>query len=768
MLSARALSFAALMVAGLAAAAPTRQVPEGGRAIEAVSRGVICGPVRGGWTLSSDGRSIRPPAKADENSRTLELKVADDEALCNTSQETVTVIATGPFPRLDAGATLFYPDDGRLELRGTNLQGVAIAWSGVSRADPARGPMEGQDLCLIPNPGNKPSDCAVPVTQGLPTDAAFFWIPPYGKRGPDVTTYDAAGNVVDPETFRIRPGRIVLTQPLVQSSGIDLSKGPEGSLAVSHPEAVVSADCGIARCEVNDGSVAIRNVPGVDVSVTLRLRLAARVFFARGEALEQSVSATLPVLACPLTAVEGTVLRDVDDSALVLRLDPSCALEPRALVWTVNGERARVERVVKTAEGIYGVLRTRGTSNPQVTITATTSRLDGTVVASTTAETVPLPAPRAMLELKDAGTIDFIPTNRPAEVRVAGLGGAGRFVLRPLDGIYSVTVEGHTTLLQGDETAGGFVSLRFGYRVPSLPAELATTDLVSVHERIQRVVREASVPVDISSMVDFVCSDKHGQDQLLPPSRPHRIEYKMRNSCRVIVHRERLTPEQGNQEVVLRITVNKSNGSVRGESSLEQRMILRPRGEQRIIPISGSLDQYDRILIQVSHVADESRYALNTTDRPGLPSAQWTAIVEGGLLRLYTMATIPAGLFRATAPSGQLAINFGVLSRLAVLNSEGQERLVGIELGLMGLGLVPQSGDIQFPPTLAMVAGLGLRVPIGPGAAVGAQAWVAREFRGDITRRTNGDPATDRVVPSSKWSFIFGPSISIGNVGFNL
>lgn len=108
------------------------------------------------------------------------------------------------------------------------------------------------------------------------------------------------------------------------------------------------------------------------------------------------------------------------------------------------------------------------------------------------------------------------------------------------------------------------------------------------------------------------------------------------------------------------------------------------------------------------------------------------------------------------------------MSRLALLNNEGQERLLGIEAGLMGLGLVPQSGDIQFPPTLAVVLGLGLRVPIGPGAAVGAQAWLAYEFRGDIRRRTGGDPTLDPIVPSSKWSFIFGPSISVGNVGFNL
>ncbi|RKH57709.1 hypothetical protein D7V93_18095 [Corallococcus llansteffanensis] len=753
------------MVAGAATAAPVVQLPEGGRAVEVLPKGILCGPVRGGWTLSADGRSLKPPAKAEDGARALELKVADDEAGCATATDTLVVVATGPFPRIDAASTTFYPDDGRLELKGTGLKSVAITWSGTPRgAEPLHPLMEGQDVCLEPS---GPSDCAVPVTPGLPTDATLSWLPPFARTGPDVTTYDANGRFLDDEFFRLRPGRTVLTRPLVQSSGVDLSKGP-GYVAVTHSEAIASVECGSARCEVAEGAVSIRNVPGVNPTVALRLRLTPRVFFARGDALETSVAETLPVLACPLTAVEGTVLRDAEDSALVMRLDAACAHDPRALLWTVNGARARVERVVKATEGTYVLLRTRGTDEPQVTVTATTSRVDGTVVASETAETKPLPDPRATLELPGHGSIDFVPTNRPAEMTVASNGGQGRFVLRPLGGAYTVTTREQATLVQGEPTAGGFVSLRFGYRLPTLPAELATTDLFLTSERVQRAVREASVPANVEGLVEFVCADKEGHDETLSPSRPHRLDYAMRNTCRVIIHRERLKPEDGNQEITLRIDVTKSDGSSRGESHVEQRLFLRPKGEVRVIPVQGNLGQYDRILVQVAHVADESRYALSTVDRTGLPSAQWTAIVRGGMFRLYTMATIPAGLYRATQPTGQLAINFGVLSRLALLNNEGQERLLGIELGLMGLGLVPQSGDIQFPPTLAAVLGLGLRVPIGPGAAVGAQAWIAREFRGDITRRTSGDPSTDTVVPSSKWSFIFGPSISVGNVGFNL
>jgi hypothetical protein len=754
-----------MLLPALAAAAPTVQVPEGGKAVAAVDRGVICGPLQGGWTLGADGRSVRPPSRPDDASRTQVLRIAESAALCDASQDTVTVIATGPFPRIDAAATVFYPDDGRLELQGTGLERVGITWSGTPRAEPHPGPLVGQDLCSSAD--SAATGCTLPVARGLPTDTVFHWLPPHGRWGPEVTTYDAAGNLVPPESFRLRPGRIVLTQPLIQSTGVDVSKGP-GAVAVSHSEAIASADCGSVRCEVGEGTLSVRNVPGVDANVTLRLRLAPRVYLARGAALEQVLTETLPILACALTAVEGTVLRDAEAPALAVRLDTGCAHDPRKLFWTVNNQRVRVERVVKAPDGTYVLLRTGGTSDPQVTISAMTSRLDATVVASETARTEPVPDPRAHLVLPGNGPIDFIPTNRPAEVRVSVSSGPGRFVPRPLGGAYAVTVKEGTTLLQGEATAGGFVSLRFGYQLPTLPAELATTDLALVSERVQRSVREASVPTRIDQLVELVCADKDGKDQALEPSRPNRVDYDMRNTCRVIIHRERLTPEEGNQEIVLRINVTRPDGSTRAESHVEQRMLLRPKGDPRTIPVQGNLGQYDRILVQVSHVADESRYALSTTeDRVGLPSAQWTAIIRGGLFRLYTTATIPAGLYRVTQPSGQLTLNFGVVSRLALLNNEGQERLFGIELGLMGLGLIPQSGDIQFPPTLAVVAGLGLRVPIGPGAAVGAQAWVAREFREDITRRTP-DANGNTVVPSSRWSFIFGPSISVGNVGFNL
>ena len=60
---ARALVLGCLLVARVATAAPVVQVPEGGRAVEVIPKGVLCGPVRGGW-LGSEGRSVKPPTRS--------------------------------------------------------------------------------------------------------------------------------------------------------------------------------------------------------------------------------------------------------------------------------------------------------------------------------------------------------------------------------------------------------------------------------------------------------------------------------------------------------------------------------------------------------------------------------------------------------------------------------------------------------------------------------------------------------------------------------
>jgi hypothetical protein len=296
-----------------------------------------------------------------------------------------------------------------------------------------------------------------------------------------------------------------------------------------------------------------------------------------------------------------------------------------------------------------------------------------------------------------------------------------------------------------------------------------------VSERVQRAVREASVPAPFSTsaegpapLAELVCNDAEGRPQRVAPSRLHRVPFDAKDSCRLIIHRDHIRPEFGLQEVLLEVEVTRADGARRADSSFTERLVLVPGADARVIPLRGGSDEFDRILVRLSHVLDESRYALNPTSRQGLPSVQWTLAITGGRLRLYATAAIPAGLYRMNKPTGQLTLNFGVLSRITWLDDRGKEGLFGAEVGLMGMGLIQRPGAVDYPPTLGAVAGLGVRVPLGGGAAVGVHVWGAYEFRDDFHYHVDPDNPALGQRRARKLAFIFGPSISVGNVGVNL
>jgi hypothetical protein len=752
------------------ASAGVVQVPEGGKPVPVVAKGVVCGPLQGGWTIdAADRRMVVPPAAGAPNlARTLEVRVADSAAGCAGAKQTVTLIALGPWPELDGAGTVLFPDEGRIEIKGQRLKGVQVAWS-APQVDktPAR---QGADACLDPGTA-KPQACAVPLAAGLPADVPLFWLPAFGRFGEDVVTYDAFGAKVEREGLRLRPARVVLSKALVQSGGIDMTNGP-ARVSVAHPEAVSSVDCGGASCELVDGAVLVRSVPMAVAKISVRLKLAPRVVVTRGDAFDAVVTASLPILSCPMAVVAGTVMRDVDDPSAVVKLDPSCGRDPNGLRWLANGEQAEVVRVVKASDGSYVLLHLLRVTAEKVTVIAARPELDNTIVASATGKTVPMPVPRVSLELAGHGKIDFVPTNRPAIIKVANVGELGVLVPVTVPGVYAVTQDAGTPTIRAAENVEGFASVRLAYRLPGLPAELASADLAIITEHVQRAVREAAVPAAIGAsaydgtepIVELVCDN----GRVAPGSR-YRIPWDARDSCRVVLHGERLRPADGGQEITVEIEVFKADNTPRPDAKVSEHLVLRPGSTTRVIPVKSGLTQFDRVEVRVSHVLDESRYVVSAMApaKPGVLAAQWSAIVDGGRFRLYATAAIPAGLYRVTDPSGQLTLNFGVLSRLTMLDRSGKERLFGAELGVMGLALAPQQSNVIFPVTLAIVTGVGIRVPLGQGASLGIQAWVAREFRDGAIKVRNPD-GTTTDQRAGNWSFIFGPSISFGNVGLNL
>jgi hypothetical protein len=772
----RTAAIGSLLAAGSAQAAVVA-LPLGGRAAEVTSEGVLCGPLPAGWVLDRDRRSVRPPGVSSPAPRSIEVKIAGEGQPCESSKQVLTLVATGAHPGFDPGSVVFAADEGRLELEGERLAGMAVTWRAPERESPGARPRRaGSDVCLAPAPlsGGRGERCIVPLAPGLPSDTVLQWLPAGTPEVEEVVrVFDLQGRVVPPARLSLRPARVLISQLVPPSATVDVSLGP-ARVPLVHPTAVSAVDCGQARCELSEGAIVVRTVPAPANQVIMRLRLAPRVQLIRGESRETQVSVTLPLVQCPLALASGPPLRETDDSRVVVRVDPRCAREGERARWTVDNEPVEERRSQRVGEVLYVVLRAGRVLGERVVIAARRADLDGTIIGTVSATTAPPPRPRVSLELPKHGKVEFIPTNRDAVLTVAGAGERAKLVPLPIEGAYTVRSTAGHHQIRGDENAGGFVSLRFGYRLEGLPPELGPVDLAVVSERVQRAVREASVPAPFSAqavggsaLVELTCADGGGREVQVPPSRLFKLPFDSKDTCRLVVHRERLEPEYGLQEVLLEVDVRSAEGSRRSEASFSERLILAPGGEPRLIPLKSGTEEFDRVVVRLSHVLDESRYALSPTGRQGLPSVQWPLVVEGGRLRLYATAAIPAGLYRMNKPTGQLTLNFGVLSRITWLNDQGKEGLLGAELGLMGMGLIQRPGAIDYPPTLGAVAGAGIRVSLGAGAAVGVHVWAAYEFRDDFDYFPDPGNQSDRRR-ARKLAFIFGPSISIGNVGANL
>ncbi len=663
---------------------------------------------------------------------------------------------------IDPASIVFFPDEGRLEVKGTHLDGLRVGWTA-----PGATPTSGDDVCRDPKPSGTAQLCVFAVPKTLPLASVFRVVPDTAL---DTT---AAAKTAPPAGATLKPARIVVDHLLPASATVDLAAGV-GRVVLLRPEAVASVDCAAARCELLENSVEVRAVAASATSVTLRMRLAPHMSIRKGETLDTTQSATLPVLHCTAAIVSGEPLRHADATRMIVRLDERCGGDARNLRWTVNGDTAEVQRVERERDGIYVQLGTNELEGAQATVIATRPEPDGSVLAVARAATRSALQPRANLELDGFGRVDFIPTNRDAIVHACPCGDHARLVLLPIEAVYRVTMVKGATHIRGEPLAGGFVALRFGYRVDTLPDVFASTDLAVVDEPLQRPLREASVPAPFSAsalsqtpLIDLICADRQGRPQHLAPGVQASIPFSQRDSCHLLIHRERLRAEDGTQDISVEVNVTKVDDNPRAGAQLIERMVLRPGAEPRVFWLRGVKAQFDRLTVRVSHVVDEAHDVGGSDLHVDLPSVQWAVVVGEGRLRFYATAAIPTGLFRMTEPTDVLTLNFGVLSRLTWLDRDGHEGLLGLEFGAMGIGLAATPG---FPRTLAVLAGVGVGVPIGnrgepSQASVNLHAWAAYELRHDFPL----DPVNNPNGPqASHWSFLFGPSITFGNVGTNL
>src|SRR5262249_47706010 len=140
---------------------------------------------------------------------------------------------------VDGASVTLYPDQGRLELRGTHLGGLRLHWQA------AAGAAGGEDTCLEPKPAGKLEPCTFALPRDLPADATLTLLPA------------APGAAAGAPAAALRPARIVLDRLLPAASAVDLTNGV-GRIPLAHPEAVASVECLQASCELTEAAIFVR------------------------------------------------------------------------------------------------------------------------------------------------------------------------------------------------------------------------------------------------------------------------------------------------------------------------------------------------------------------------------------------------------------------------------------------------------------------------------------------------------------------------------
>src|SRR5205814_5882273 len=105
--------------------------------------------------------------------------------------------------------------------------------------------------------------------------------------------------------------------------------------------------------------------------------------------------------------------------------------------------------------------------------------------------------------------------------------------------------------------------------------------------------------------------------------------------------------------------------------------------------------------------------------------AQWAVVMGNSRARVFATTTIPTGLYRVDLSgdirhSGILALNAGALLRLTWLTREGQEGPIGLEAGVIWLGIAGESGaSVTTLGQVAIVTGVGVGIPIANQSRLG-------------------------------------------------
>lgn len=620
-------------------------VPLGGRGFSLGEGRVVCGAAPPGWIVEGAGHALRPPSAKEALGKVAELTVAPSATKCQSAPQKVRVVATGKIPVLDRASVTLFVDEGRIEADGTSIDRSLVSW-------PLPGDLLEADTCSVSAPNKaRPGveHCIWSVTKSLPVNPAAspvrLW--PQGSLvAVDAVIFDAEGRKLAPSSLALTPKRVQIGAVLPQAAAVDVSSG-FGLLPLSHPDAVSDVECRGASCRIEGGQLRVQAPPEGVREIEARFTITAGVATAKPGPVVSKVA----ILRCPMDPVSGPMFRSMQSARVIVKLGAGCAKDVDALRFLAGTRSIDVAEKISLQDATYVVLSVGSVDTAAVKLTALRTGTEGAVVATAQVPTRVAPPARSVLEIPGFPGVDFLPYNRDAAVHFPRVEG-GELTLLPVEGVYSVRREKGATFARGDRNAAGLATFQFAFRASTLAKPLSEVDLATFFDPLQRTIKEANEPAPFGlsaetkkPLAEVLCNDADGHAVRLKPGVQARIPYRLREGCRLIIHRERLDPELGAQKIHIEMEVRKLDGSSRGDASVNERVVLRPGRDPKIAWVKGIQAPYDSVVIRLTHEGDEMHYLGGESLLNKAPAVQWPILFGTGRVRIYATTTIPTGLY---------------------------------------------------------------------------------------------------------------------------
>ena len=345
----------------------------------------------------------------------------------------------------------------------------------------------------------------------------------------------------------------------------------------------------------------------------------------------------------------------VDDTKLVVRLDPRCASDVSSLRFSVGGRAADVLSTQTAAGASLVLLRAGRLESDDVAVVVTRTGQDGSVVGQTRARTRALPTPRVTLVLDDGRDIDFVPVEnraRGALATCARRGGRRRARGAP-------SIEGAVRVARGDgapmvraETRSRTASGRAALRVsrPGPPGRACERRSRGADrggaKANQRSERPGAGPREDAARGGCCARTTAGsRDSDSRRAKSERVPFASRDTCRLVLHREQIGEGMGTQKIVSSTSTSRASTAPRGPRPTSRRPSCSapyrsPASSSSKAPLAASTGS----LSAFSQAPDDDR---NPTSGDAT-SAQWNYVTGTEHARLYATTAIPTGLYRVS------------------------------------------------------------------------------------------------------------------------